>query len=56
MIVAIVTGIAAVLQFALFAIWQRSDMFNTIMKIIFLFMALALAFVSLKELGFVISV
>jgi hypothetical protein len=50
-----IEAIAAVCQFALFAIWNRTDWINTVIKVSFLLLGLALAFESLREFGFIVT-
>lgn len=45
----------AVCLFALSAIWSKADWVNIIMKVIFLLLAVALAFESLREFGFIVA-
>lgn len=54
--IAAITAIAAILQFVLFAIWNKNDWINLIMKNVFLLMGLALSLVALKEFGFIVSI
>lgn len=50
-----IEAIAAVCQFALFAIWNKNDWINTTIKIGFLLLGLALSFEALREFGFIVS-
>ena len=51
-----IDAIAAVCMFALFAVWQRNDWYNATIKMVLLFLALALAFEALREFGYIVSI
>ena len=46
--------IAAVAFLALFSVWKRDDLLNTVIKIVMLLLGLALAFQALQQFGFVV--